>query len=115
MMSLLTPTKSKVDHANTSLFLTRKLSSFGYNGGGSLIKSPWVSFLRRPSEVFLPVLWLPTPIRINVVYRLWVVALVITITRSWSFVWFCNFPLLLEFAEMLGLQLTEFCKLFIEL
>jgi hypothetical protein len=28
MMSLLTPTKSKVDHANTLLFLSRKLSSF---------------------------------------------------------------------------------------
>jgi hypothetical protein len=28
MTSLLTPTKSRVDHANTSLFLSRKLSSF---------------------------------------------------------------------------------------
>jgi hypothetical protein len=28
MTSLLTPTKSKVDHANTSLFLSRKLGSF---------------------------------------------------------------------------------------
>jgi hypothetical protein len=31
MTSLLTATKSKVDHANTSLFLSRKLNSFGYS------------------------------------------------------------------------------------
>jgi hypothetical protein len=31
MMSLLTPTKSKVYHANTSLFLSRTLSSFIYS------------------------------------------------------------------------------------
>jgi hypothetical protein len=31
MTPLLTPTKSKVDHANTSLFLSRKLSSFVYS------------------------------------------------------------------------------------
>jgi hypothetical protein len=50
--------------------------------GGYLIESPRVSFLQRPSKVFLPVLWWPTTIRIDVEYRLWVVALVITITRS---------------------------------
>jgi hypothetical protein len=48
-------------------------------------------------------------------HRLRVVVLVITITGSWSFAWFCNFPLLLEFAEMLDLRLTKFCELFIEL
>jgi hypothetical protein len=83
--------------------------------GGSLIESHWVSFRRRPSKVFLPVLWWPTTIRINAVYKLRVVALVITITTSWSFVWFCNFPLLLEFMKMLDLRFTEFCELFIEL
>jgi uncharacterized membrane protein required for colicin V production len=25
--------------------------------GGSLIESPWISFLRRPFKVFIPVLW----------------------------------------------------------
>jgi hypothetical protein len=83
--------------------------------GGSSIESPWVSFLRRPSEVFLLVLWWPITIRIDVVYMLRVFALVITITRSWSFIWFCNFPLLLNFAEMLDLRFAEFCKLVIEL
>jgi hypothetical protein len=71
--------------------------------GGYLIKNPWVSFLWRPSEVFLPVLWWPATIRVDAVYELWVVVLVITIMRSWSFVWFCNFPLLLKFAKMLDL------------
>jgi hypothetical protein len=82
---------------------------------GSFIESPWVSFVRRPSEVFLPVLWWPTTIRIDAMYRLRVVTLVITITRSWSFVWFSNFPLLLEFVEMLDLRFTKFYELFIEL
>jgi hypothetical protein len=37
-------------------------------------------------EVFLPVLWWPATIKVNVVQMLQVVALVITIMRSWSFV-----------------------------
>jgi hypothetical protein len=83
--------------------------------GGSLIESPWVSFLQRPSKIIFLVLWWPATIRVDVMHMLRVTALIITVAGSWRFVWFCNFPLLLEFAEMLDLQLAKFCELFIEL
>jgi hypothetical protein len=67
-----------------------------------------------PYEVLLLVLWCPTTIRVDVVHMFRAFALVINVMGSWSFIWFCNFPLLLEFAEMLDLQLTEFCELFID-
>jgi hypothetical protein len=58
-----------------------------------------VKALRSSSPSFL----VAHTIRVNVVHRLWVVVFVITVTGSWSFVWFCSFPLLLEFTEMLDL------------
>jgi hypothetical protein len=82
---------------------------------GSLFEASWVSFLRRSSEVLLPVLWWSTTIRVDVVYGLRVIALVVIVTRSCSFVRFCNLPLLLELLKMLNLRLVEFYKLFIEL
>jgi hypothetical protein len=54
--------------------------------GGSLVKSRWASFMQRPSKVLLPVLWWPTTISVDVVHRLWVIALIIFVTGSWSFV-----------------------------
>jgi hypothetical protein len=52
---------------------------------------------------------------VDAAHKLWVAALIITVTGSWSFVWFCNFPMLLEFTEMLDLRFAEFCELFMEL
>jgi hypothetical protein len=64
------------------------LRPFGYMGGGSLVEGPWVSFLRRWSEIFLPVLWWPATIRIDAMHRLRVAVLIIIVAGSCSFVWF---------------------------
>jgi hypothetical protein len=47
----------------------------------------------------------------DVVHRLWVVVVVVTIARSGSFIWLCHFQLLLELTEVLSLRFAEFCKL----
>jgi hypothetical protein len=47
----------------------------------------------------------------DVVYQLWVVAMVITMTISWGFIWFGHFLLLLKLAKMLNLGFDKFCKL----
>jgi hypothetical protein len=39
--------------------------------------------------------------------------MVVSITKSWGFVWFGYFPLLLELTEVLNLGFAEFCKLII--
>jgi hypothetical protein len=67
---------------------------------GSSIEGPWVSFRQRWSKILLPVLWWPTTIKINVVHRSRIAALIIIVIASCSFIWFCHFPLLLELAEM---------------
>jgi hypothetical protein len=77
---------------------------------GSSIEGPWVSFRQRWSKILLPVLWWPMTIRINVVHRSRIAVLIIIVTASCSFIWFCHFPLLLELAEMQDLRLAEFCK-----
>jgi hypothetical protein len=69
-----------------------KLHLFGCIGGGGVFD--------RKSLGFFP---MKATIIIDAMYRIWVVSLVITITRSLIYVWFCNIPLLLEFAEMLDL------------
>jgi hypothetical protein len=79
-----------------------ELHSFGCMGR-SLIEGPWVSFLRRWSVILLPVPWWPATIRIDVMHRLGVDALIIIVMGSCSFIWFRNFPLLLELAKMLDL------------
>jgi hypothetical protein len=52
---------------------------------GSLIEGSWVSFLWRWSKNFLLVLWWPATIKINVVHRSEIVALIIIVTGSCSF------------------------------
>jgi hypothetical protein len=47
-------------------------------------------------------------------HRSRVIVLVVIVARSWSFVWFWDFPLLFKFAEVLDLGFAELCKLFIE-
>jgi hypothetical protein len=49
------------------------------------------------------------------VYWLQVVAVIVTVANSWSFIWFDHFPLLLELGEVLNLGLTEFCEVIIYL
>jgi hypothetical protein len=55
---------------------------------GSLIEGPWVSFLRRWSKFFLPVLWWSKTIRIDAMHRSTIAALIVIVTGSCSFVWF---------------------------
>jgi hypothetical protein len=63
--------------------------------------------------VLLPILrW---SISFDVVHKPRVVMLIFIVVRSWSFVWFSNFPLLLNFAKVLDLRLVELGELFIEL
>jgi hypothetical protein len=81
-----------------------------------LVESALASFLRRGSEILIPIFWWPTNIRIDVVHWLGVAALIIIITRRpWSFILLWSFSLLLKLAEVLDLRLAEFCELFIEL
>jgi hypothetical protein len=74
---------------------------------GVFFEACWVSFMRRPSKVLLPVLGWSTAIGIDVMYGLRVIALVVIVTGSCNFVWFCILPLLLELAKMLNLRLVH--------
>jgi hypothetical protein len=49
------------------------------------------------------------------VHRFGVAALAIIVARSWGFVWFQDFSLLLKLGKMLNLRLVELSELFIEL
>jgi hypothetical protein len=49
-------------------------------------------------------------------HQLGVAALIVIVAKgSWGFILLSSFSLLLKLAEMLDLQLAEFCKLFVEL
>jgi hypothetical protein len=63
------------------------LYHFGCIGGESLIEGHWVSFLRRWSEILLPVRWWPATIRIDATHRIGVATLIIIVMGSCSFVW----------------------------
>jgi hypothetical protein len=79
-----------------------------------LVESCMVPFFRRWSKILFLVLWWLATIRIDVVHRLGVIALIIIVARHWSFVLLWSLPLLLKLAEVLDLRLVEFCKLLIE-
>jgi hypothetical protein len=82
----------------------------------SLIGGPRVSFLQRWPKILLPILWWPTTIKINAMHQLGVAVLIVIVAKgSWGFILLSSFSLLLKLAEMLDLQLAEFCKLFVEL
>jgi hypothetical protein len=55
---------------------------------GSLVEGSLISFLRRCSEILLPILWWPATIRINDVHLFGVASLVFIVARSWGFVGF---------------------------
>jgi hypothetical protein len=58
----------------------------------------------------------PATIRIDVVHWFGVIVfIIIVVRRPWSFILLWCFPLLLNLAEVLDLQLAKFCKLLIEL
>jgi hypothetical protein len=70
---------------------------------GPLVKGCMVSFLRRWSKILFPVLWWPTTIGIDDLYRLGIIALIIIVARPWRFVLLLGFPLLLKLVKVLDL------------
>jgi hypothetical protein len=74
-----------------------------------------VCLLRWCLIVFLPILRWSTSIRVDDVHGFGVVALAFIMARSWGFIWFCDFSLLLKLAKVLNLRLDELSKLFVEL
>jgi hypothetical protein len=55
--------------------------------GKSLIRGSRVLFLWRWPKILLPILWWPAAVRIDVVYWLWIVLLVVIVVRGpWGFV-----------------------------
>jgi hypothetical protein len=81
----------------------------------SLVRCPLLCWMRGCFVILLPILRWSTSIRVDVVHRPRVIMLIFIVTRSWGFIWLWDFPLLLEFVEVLDLRLAELCELFIEL
>jgi hypothetical protein len=51
----------------------------------SLVEGSQISFLRRCSEVLLPIFWWPVAVRINAMYWFGVASLIFVVPKSWSF------------------------------
>jgi hypothetical protein len=83
--------------------------------GKPLVESSGVWVVWGFSIAFVPVLWCSVTVVADVMYRLWVAVVAVTVAWPWSFIWLCHFPLLLELLKVLNFWFAKFCKLIIRL